>query len=133
MSPQRIQRQRRKGWTRPDNAVIVDRTSRWGNPFTIGRVGDMRSWTGWFVGNHHDNTANYGQFDTEADARAHAVKLHREWLDGEPQWAHVQPQRRAWILANLHTLAGKTLVCACAPDSLCHADTYAARIPAAAR
>ena len=29
----RIQRKRVKGWRRPKNAKIVDRTSRWGNPF----------------------------------------------------------------------------------------------------
>ena len=32
--PKRIQRQRRKGW-RKGNAVIVDRTSRWGNPYKV--------------------------------------------------------------------------------------------------
>lgn len=31
----RIQRKRTAGWRRPENAVIVDRTSRWGNPFTV--------------------------------------------------------------------------------------------------
>jgi hypothetical protein len=32
--PQRIQRHRTKGWTKGE-AMIVDRTSRWGNPFTM--------------------------------------------------------------------------------------------------
>jgi hypothetical protein len=31
----RIQRERTKGWQLPPNTVIVDRTSRWGNPFAI--------------------------------------------------------------------------------------------------
>ncbi|MEO3869363.1 hypothetical protein ABGB18_11075 [Nonomuraea sp. B12E4] len=31
--PQRIQRKRQRGWRRPENCVIVDRTSaKWGNP-----------------------------------------------------------------------------------------------------
>jgi hypothetical protein len=34
--PQRIQRKRTAGWRRGE-AVIVDRTSRWGNPFAVGR------------------------------------------------------------------------------------------------
>lgn len=34
-SPKRIQRRRTAGWRLPDGAVIVDRTSKWGNPFTI--------------------------------------------------------------------------------------------------
>lgn len=34
--PKRIQRSRKKGWRKPEGAVIVDRTSKWGNPFKIG-------------------------------------------------------------------------------------------------
>lgn len=37
-APVRIQRKRTKGWRMPAGAVIVDRTSRWGNPY---RVGDL--------------------------------------------------------------------------------------------
>jgi hypothetical protein len=36
-TPKRIQRQRRKGWKKPANAMIVDRTSRWGNPYKVPR------------------------------------------------------------------------------------------------
>lgn len=32
--PIRLKRSRRKGWRKPENAVIVDRTSMWGNPFS---------------------------------------------------------------------------------------------------
>lgn len=34
--PQRLKRSRAKGWRKPDGAVIVDRTSRWGNPYRVG-------------------------------------------------------------------------------------------------
>lgn len=34
--PQRIQRQRVKGWKMPENTVSVARPGRWGNPFKIG-------------------------------------------------------------------------------------------------
>lgn len=34
--PKRIQRKRTKGWRPPENAVCVDRTSRYGNPHTVG-------------------------------------------------------------------------------------------------
>ena len=34
--PKRIQLRRTKGWRLPDNAVIVSRPSKWGNPFRIG-------------------------------------------------------------------------------------------------
>ena len=33
MKPRRVQLSRRKGWRMPANAVKVDRTTRWGNPF----------------------------------------------------------------------------------------------------
>ncbi|MBT3185663.1 MAG: DUF4326 domain-containing protein [Nitrospina sp.] len=35
MEPKRIQRKRAKGWRKPDNTVIVDRASRWGNPYKV--------------------------------------------------------------------------------------------------
>jgi hypothetical protein len=43
--PQRIQRQRRKGWKKPANTVCVtrwrkDHPGRWGNPFAIGKHAD---------------------------------------------------------------------------------------------
>lgn len=41
--PKRIQRKRTKGWRKPENTVIVDRTSRWGNPFTVEEHGRERA------------------------------------------------------------------------------------------
>jgi len=35
--PRRLQRRRTRGWRKPAGSVIVDRTSRWGNPFAVGR------------------------------------------------------------------------------------------------
>lgn len=57
MSPQRIQRQRVKGWRKPEGAIYVGRGNHWGNPYTVedhGRQGsvdlyeaDLRhSWAG---------------------------------------------------------------------------------------
>lgn len=37
--PTRIQLSRRKGWKMPPNTVKVDRTTKWGNPFEVGRDG----------------------------------------------------------------------------------------------
>ncbi|WP_341719986.1 DUF4326 domain-containing protein [Micromonospora sp. FIMYZ51] len=109
MSPQRIQRKRTRGWSRPDNAVIVDRTSRWGNPFRVADCLDA------------EVAAN------EADARKVCVAAFDAWLDGEPEYAHVEPARRERILAELHTLAGKDLACTCAPGLLCHGDVLIRR------
>ena len=38
--PERIQLRRTKGWRMPPNTVKVDRTTRWGNPFTISDAKD---------------------------------------------------------------------------------------------
>jgi hypothetical protein len=35
MTPVRVRRRRVAGWRKSAGAVIVDRTSRWGNPFTV--------------------------------------------------------------------------------------------------
>lgn len=33
--PERIQRQRTKGWRMPENTVYVGRPTRWGNPYRV--------------------------------------------------------------------------------------------------
>ena len=35
--PERIQLRRTKGWKMPPNTVKVDRSTKWGNPFVIGK------------------------------------------------------------------------------------------------
>lgn len=37
--PQRVQLSRKRGWRMPPDTVKVDRSTRWGNPFLIGRDG----------------------------------------------------------------------------------------------
>ena len=39
MSPQRIQLSRRKGYRKPEGAVVVARPSKWGNPFSVEEFG----------------------------------------------------------------------------------------------
>lgn len=36
MKPERIQLRRSKGWRMPPNTVKVDRSTKWGNPFSVG-------------------------------------------------------------------------------------------------
>lgn len=102
--PKRIQRKRVAGWRKPEGAVIVDRTSRWGNPFTV------------------VSCIAEGFADNEADARKVCVDAYDGWLDGEPEYASVEPERRAWILANLDQLTGRDVVCPCPPGGACHGD-----------
>lgn len=37
--PKRIQLSRKKGWRKPEGAVVVARPTKWGNPFSIAEYG----------------------------------------------------------------------------------------------
>lgn len=71
----------------------------WGNPWT-----------------HLPNVAN----TTKVDSRELALECFRKWICGEA-FFDVEPQRRDWMLRNLHLLKGKTLGCFCAPLG-CHGE-----------
>ena len=77
-------------------------SSSWGNPFLAGKHG------------------------TNEEVTA----LYRQWLAGRDDFPgyrdvwRLKPERRAWILAHVHTLRGKTLACSCKPDA-CHGDVLA--------
>ena len=88
----RIQLKRSKGWKMPTGAVKVDRTTRWGNPFTIADCGSA----------------------------AIAVANHGRWMRGEiaaPGGA--DPPTAAAIRA---ALGGHDLACWCPANGPCHAD-----------
>jgi Domain of unknown function (DUF4326) len=92
MKPQRIQLRRSKGWRMPPNTVKVDRTTPFGNPFSIKACG-------------HDR----------------AVALHRAWLTGKLRDEDIPASKeaplaelRTEILAALPGLRGKNLACWCA-------------------
>lgn len=110
--PTRIQRKRTPGWRKPDNAVIVSRPSRFGNPFTI-------------------KDAIEAEF---ADPRSACAVNYAEWLRVGTEGGWYEETYRAGrmvfdrrrVLAELHTLRGKDLACTCPlpepgqPDH-CHA------------
>ena len=100
--PTRIQRQRTRGWRKPDNCVIVDRTSRFGNPFTIAEATEL--------GYDEPRTASVGAF--------------KEWIRGNrDMWQSDEgDQRRERILASLHLLRGKDVACPCGEGEACHGD-----------
>ena len=104
LRPRRVQLRRTRGWRMPANTVKVDRTTRFGNPFSIERYG-----------------------------RAKAVALHRAWITGElgnPPIARKLLRdleaRRTEMISALSSLRGKNLACWCPlpepgkPD-ICHA------------
>lgn len=106
-APKRIQLSREKGWRLPANAVKVDRTTVFGNPYRIGEPVDMkqvRRW-GWEISPEgrkivcEDAQAAVGRF-------AHCLFWDAAIHDFVRQ-----------------ELKGKDLACWCAIGSLCHGDT----------
>ncbi|MBB1252895.1 DUF4326 domain-containing protein [Streptomyces sp. OF3] len=112
-TPRRIKRERTPGWrlvnatTNPLGAVIVDRSSRYGNPFTIALAQEL--------GYEQPREAAIGAFDT--------------WLDGNrDMWQSDEgDRRRERILSSLHLLRGRDLACTCDEDDACHADVLIRR------
>jgi hypothetical protein len=107
MTPKRIQRRRTKGWRLPPNTVVVDRTSRFGNPFT---AKDCRA---------------AGFQGTDEEIKARCVEAFRVWLG--PFWyenwqGEESKRRRQAILNGLPRLRGKDLACFCKEGEVCHGD-----------
>lgn len=118
-TPARIQRRHVKGWTLAGAAdpfrggVIVDRSSRFGNPCKVGLMREM----------------GY------EDPHAAAAENFRIWLAGSRSDAPTDEadQKRERILSGLPSLRGKDLACTCRHDQACHADELLRRanMPAA--
>ncbi|MGW6872865.1 DUF4326 domain-containing protein [Streptomyces xanthophaeus] len=97
--PHRIQRRRTKGWRKPDNAVIVSRPSRYGNPFTIQDAIDAD-----FTHPRRTAVINFAEWlrvGTAGGWYQQTYQLGRQTLD------------RRTILAGLPDLRGRDLACTC--------------------
>lgn len=115
--PQRIQRTRKPGW-RAGAAVIVDRSSRYGNPWRI-------------IDDHillHPGGITQ-PFGSPEEAREAACSYYAAWLKGVGQDAYRAGRKtfsRTRVLADLWRLKGCDLACTCPlpadgqPDH-CHA------------
>lgn len=103
MIPQRIQRQRTKGWRKPEGAVYVGRGSKWGNPYRIGDESAFMS-TGMPV---------YGI--EEPLTAEDVVQLYKLDLQHSMLGPGIYDRIRA-------ELAGKDLMCWCPLHKACHAD-----------
>lgn len=90
--PIRIQLQRTKGWRIPPGTVIVDRRTKWGNPFHLQKFTDS------------------GSKVPRLMAQKCAVANFRCWID-RIFWKEIQAELR-----------GKNLACWCPLDMPCHAD-----------
>jgi hypothetical protein len=105
--PKRVQLRRARGWRIPENTVKVDRTTKWGNPFTIAGAKEA------------------GYRGSIAELQRYCVEHFRAWLTGRPEDRRqdgLAEDRRAWILSHIGQLRGHDLACWCALDQPCHAD-----------
>jgi hypothetical protein len=93
--PERIQLKRTAGWKMPPNTVKVDRTTKWGNPFVVGKPG--------------------GAYTALVTDRRHAYLLFKS----------VAADNAELVAAARAELAGKNLACWCPKDDpyedSCHA------------
>lgn len=60
--------------------------------------------------------------EESAENRRDSISKFRKWLNGIA-YHDVEPERREWILENLHLLKNNKLGCFCKPKS-CHGDVY---------
>lgn len=105
--PKRIQLSRAKGWRMPANAVKVDRSTPWGNPFKV------------------DACRETGYRGTDEQIAARCVGAFEAWLGPfwRDNWQGPESEAaRSRILDNIHELRGKDLACWCKLGAPCHAD-----------
>ncbi len=79
----------------PPDTVKIDRTTRWGNPFVIGKDG----------------------------TREDCIALYRRFVAGNA--ATKRPDvlaSRQFVAGHIHELKGRNLACWCPLDGPCHAD-----------
>jgi len=100
--PERIQRQRTRGWRLPPGAVYVGRPSRWGNPYRVIRP----NWVS-------DDRWGEDYYCADGEERGVAVRRFREdVINGREPYDQLDPAE----------LRGKDLACWCPLDQPCHAD-----------
>jgi hypothetical protein len=108
--PKRIQRSRAKGWRVPTGAIYVGRPSKWGNPFPVdcyGQEGAVDRFKRWITGN------------MSAREMSESSRCDRWSVPGRDV-SLVTVRHR--VVADLHELKGKPLMCWCSLDKPCHAD-----------
>ncbi|MBN8831217.1 MAG: DUF4326 domain-containing protein [Sphingomonadales bacterium] len=124
MTPRRIQLRRTRGWRMPPETVKIDRSTKWGNPYLVERVGMVDSgdrddagqpimvgpWR--CIAKDAPAFVDGWYFATKREAAQKAVELYA-----------VELQRRPDMLAAaLDELRWKHLACWCAEGDPCHGD-----------
>ena len=116
VTPKRIQRKRTKGWRKPENTVIVDRTSRWGNPF-VGynshAVWAFKVWLECPTSDYYTAGHIVTWLRSFREVPEEGIGLHK---NTDPNLIATE------MLEQLSELRGKNLACFCSLDKPCHAD-----------
>lgn len=99
--PERVQLSRAKGWRMPANTLKVDRSTRWGNPFTCDEAGKPL-----------EPARSVGRY------RAALLLEIGYWPKGE----RFQGGPPTVLNDVRRELMGKNLACWCRPGAVCHAD-----------
>lgn len=100
MKPHRIQLSHKKGWRMPENTVKVDRSTKWGNPFIVGK--------------HSNAKSCVDKFKLLCDGYR-CISVDRECYIAQREFCDHAKN-------NLKKLRGKNLACWCKPGTPCHAD-----------
>lgn len=121
--PERIQRRRERGWRLPERARIVDRSTRWGNPWIIrerlAERGPADNDAGqpipgrWVYDVRNADTGHFERTcETQDEAHRLAVRMYRDFT---------LPYRLDAGQLDPAELAGHDLACYCPLDLDCHA------------
>jgi hypothetical protein len=103
-APVRIQKRQEAGWCLPAGCVVIDRASRWANPFDV----ETAITHGFATGIH--------------DARRFVARCFDEWFSGL-RWGGLLPDARRRMLHELPALRGKDVACDCpVVGTPCHGD-----------
>lgn len=106
--PKRIQLSRRKGWRKPEGAIVVSRPSKWGNPWT---AKECRIYT---IEGGRELAAEY--FRQAMEERLWDVE------HGYDPYEHEKPGFYPTLDDIRQSLKGHDLACWCRVGSPCHAD-----------
>ena len=104
--PKRVQRERRKGWKKPEGAIYVGRPSPWGNLFRPGHRYIMDCFPGMII---EDPLDRQGITVYTVQQSLNLFRMYAELRNAlDPGW--------------LKPLKGNDVMCWCAPEELCHGD-----------
>jgi hypothetical protein len=140
--PERIQRQRTKGWRMPSDAVYVGRPTKWGNPFGyqkytgLARVPAVDGGAWEYEGrisvdgarhDYHHPDGRVTVCHVRYMTRAETVETYERLITGNLSpamiWAGFRLDRRKVTAEDVRReLAGKNLACWCPLWAPCHAD-----------